>query len=258
MRSFFAVFFLACLPALGAPVRHGSIDRDAMVETNGVTAEAAAIIAGEVVEDVAAVASNANAHAASAHGVTSDGGFTGGVAAFAREGGSIGFGSSALWGGGALGKFAQTSEGGAVGLSAYAIGGGGSVGDHAYSIGGGAVGTSAKTSIGFAGGFCAFATDDGTAEGEGIDAIQLGFGGNSTPRTLQIYENTLLNADGTIPPERIPDAVLRTSGGTMGGLLTLAESGLKWQGSGINTNYTVKAEFDGTNISFNVYMEAKP
>jgi len=65
------------------------------------------------------------------------------------------------------------------------------------------VGDSARTSDGFAGGKYAFATSDGTFDGSGIDAIQLGSGGNSTPLTLQIYTNRLLNADGTIPVERM-------------------------------------------------------
>jgi len=65
------------------------------------------------------------------------------------------------------------------------------------------VGDSAKTSDGFAGGFNAFTTSDGTFYGDPIDAIQLGSGGNTEPFTLQIYGNRLLNADGTIPVERM-------------------------------------------------------
>jgi len=39
---------------------------------------------------------------------------------------------------------------------------------------------------------------------ENIDAIQLGEGHNVYDRTLQVYDYTLMNADGTIPIERIP------------------------------------------------------
>ena len=39
--------------------------------------------------------------------------------------------------------------------------------------------------------------------GSKIEAIQLGEGTNSTPRTVQAYDYRLLNADGTIPPERL-------------------------------------------------------
>jgi len=51
---------------------------------------------------------------------------------------------------------------------------------------------------------------------------------------------------------------LPLSGGTLTGPLTLApQSGITWQGVGLATNYTVRAEFDGTNINFNVYEVAR-
>jgi len=50
---------------------------------------------------------------------------------------------------------------------------------------------------------------------------------------------------------------IHTAGGVMTGPFKLAESGCTWQGVNIATNFTIRAEYDGTNISFNVYMEAK-
>lgn len=50
---------------------------------------------------------------------------------------------------------------------------------------------------------------------------------------------------------------IHTAGGTMTGPFKLAESGITWQGVNIATNFTIRAEYDGTNVNFNVYMEAK-
>ena len=58
----------------------------------------------------------------------------------------------------------------------------------------------AKTSTGFAGGYIAKTIDD---EDNGIDAIQLGTGTNSTAKTLQVYEYQLMDANGYIPKERL-------------------------------------------------------
>ena len=127
-----------------------------------------------------------------------------GFYASATYGGAVGYSASATEGGGAVGYYASAaSGGGAVGYYASAASGGGAVGFYASAADGGAVGYSARTSDGFAGGKYAFATSDGDFFGNPIDAIQLGSGGNSTPMTLQIYDNRLLNADGTIPIERM-------------------------------------------------------
>ena len=155
----------------------------------------------------------AAAHAETAHSVTAEGGFKAGSGAYASTGGAVGNNATAT-DGGAVGSSAYAASGGAVGAGAYATDGGavgnnayatdgGAVGFSAYAASGGAVGDSARTSDGFAGGKDAFATSDGTFFGDPIDAIQLGSGGNSTPLTLQIYANRLLNADGTIPVERM-------------------------------------------------------
>ena len=90
-------------------------------------------------------------------------------------------------GGFAGGIIASTTTGGAVGRSAG-------------SETGGAVGQGAKTSHGFAGGYNAKTQ---TPSSVAIDAIQLGTGTNPTPKTLQIYDYRLMDADGNIPLARI-------------------------------------------------------
>jgi len=124
------------------------------------------------------------AHAASAHSITANGGFQAGTGASAILGGAVGKAASARWGG-AVGSNASARDGGAVGYST-------SVNE------GGAVGRSAKTSDGFAGGKYAYATDDGTESGTGIDAIQLGTGGNTVPGTLQVYTHLIVDANGNV------------------------------------------------------------
>lgn len=130
-------------------------------------------------------------------------GFEGGNYSLAISGGAIGQGAGAE-SGGAVGSYAGTISGGAVGELAYTLSGG-SVGYKTYSADGGSVGYFAEAGNGFSGGFKAKTIGE---NGEYIDAIQLGTGTNSKPKTLQIYEHTLLNADGTIPEERLP--ILKT------------------------------------------------
>ena len=125
------------------------------------------------------VATQALAHAQSAHGIAGAGGFAGGTGA-----------TVTLGGGAALGNRATTSFGGAVGANSV-------------SVYGGAVGVGAMTSDGFAGGFQAVASSDGTTEGDPIDAIQLGQGGNAGTNTLQVYSYTMMEADGSIPMPRM-------------------------------------------------------
>lgn len=62
--------------------------------------------------------------------------------------------------------------------------------------------------------------------------------------------------EGLVVEEQDPKGLHKT-GGKMSGGLTLAESGITFQGVNIETNFTFRAEWDGTNLSFNVYMEAK-
>ena len=85
--------------------------------------------------------------------------------------------------------------GGAIGAVARSVNGG-AAGSGASSIDGGAVGADAITSDGFAGGRESKTIDeDGTA----IDAIQLGKGTNSVPKSLQVYDHTVMNPDGSLP-----------------------------------------------------------
>ena len=128
----------------------------------------------------------------------SNGGFAGGSLAQANSGGAIGRFANADYGG-AVGQSATASSGGAVGENATTSIGG-AIGWNAKSDHGGAIGASAKTSNGFAGGYIAQTID---ASGNGIDAIQLGTGTNQTEKSLQVYDYTLMNADGTIPAERL-------------------------------------------------------
>ncbi len=66
---------------------------------------------------------------------------------------------------------------------------------------GGSIGMETKTGDGFAGGYQAKTVD---ANNNAIDAIQLGTGMNSTEKTLQVYDKQLLDAEGHIPDERMP------------------------------------------------------
>ena len=105
--------------------------------------------------------------------------------------------------GAAVGRKAWTGDGGAVGYLAYAANGGGSVGKNANSDEGGAAGANAKAGAGFAGGKNAKAVN---SSNNGIDAIQLGTGTNSAPKTMQVYGYQLLDANGKIPDARLNDA----------------------------------------------------
>ena len=118
---------------------------------------------------------------------TTDGGFAGGSNPTATSGGAIG-------------KNAKATSGGAIGSNSYASYGG-AVGQGAWTTSGGAVGVNAKTLTGFAGGNNAKTI---ATTGTAIDAIQLGTGTNTNEKTLQVYDYPLMNADGTIPAERIP------------------------------------------------------
>lgn len=111
-------------------------------------------------------------------------GFAGGTSSEARNGGA------------ALGKKAFSSFGAAVGNNAKAANGAGAVGNNSVANGGGAIGNGAKAGKGFSGGENAVVISKNQAE---IDAIQLGTGTNENEKTLQVYDHTLMNADGTIP-----------------------------------------------------------
>ena len=148
---------------------------------------------------------------------TEYGGFEGGqYAAVGGEGGAIGQGSSAIQGGaagvstwteygGSVGSMARSKDGAAVGRDSQTSDGA-AVGSKTFSVSGGAVGCGARTSDGFAGGYNArTVSDESTIE---IDAIQLGTGTNSKPKTMQVYDYTMMDADGTVPEERLADLSL--------------------------------------------------
>ena len=147
---------------------------------------------------------------------TTNGGAVGNYASATEGGGAVGYNASTT-NGGAVGYSASATSGGAVGLNASTTNGG-AVGNYASATEGGAVGNYARTDTGFAGGYNAKTVDD---ENNGIDAIQLGTGTNSTAKTLQVYDYQLMTADGNIPSGR-----LKTSnGGFAGGSSASATSG---------------------------------
>ena len=133
--------------------------------------------------------------------INDNGGFAHGENASAKGGGAaIGKGATETNSGGAVGS-GTSSGGGFAGGSAATTTFGGAVGSIAEAYKGGAVGNAARTGDGFAGGYSAKTVTTGGAK---IDAIQLGTGTNSNPKTLQIYDYQLLDAVGKIPSDRMP------------------------------------------------------
>jgi hypothetical protein len=124
------------------------------------------------------------AHADTAHAVTGHGGFQGGANALAVQGGACGQNALAD-SGGAMGADSQAGSGASIGLQT-------------------------RTGAGVALGAFACATEDGTTNGAGINAIQIGTGGNSNALTFQVYGWVLLTTNGIIPLDRLP-AVWKTN-----------------------------------------------
>ena len=120
-------------------------------------------------------------------------------------GGAVGDGANSVSGGFAGGYRTSAQSGAAVGNGAFSQSGG-AVGDGASSTFGGAVGDNAKAGVGFAGGKAAKAVD---SNNNGIDAIQLGTGTNSAPKTLQVYSHQLMDENGKIPGERLDDTLAK-------------------------------------------------
>lgn len=50
---------------------------------------------------------------------------------------------------------------------------------------------------------------------------------------------------------------LPLSGGVMTGAITLAAEGVAFHGVNVSSNFVIKAEYDGTNVNFNVYVVAR-
>lgn len=172
--------------------------------------------------DTMALSKYALQSATNDHKVTGSGGFQGGTTASATSGGAIGTGAAESAGGGAVGEntiattggavgySAQSASGGAVGGSAFS-GSGGAVGwnstasDGGFAGGvnstagnGGAVGNNAVTDSGFAGGSNAWTTADGLSNGTPINAVQLGVGANTNPRSLKAYSHLLMDSNGIV------------------------------------------------------------
>ena len=149
-----------------------------------------------------------------------DGGFAAGAGASAQgsSGAAIGKGATSQAAGSAVGENAWADTGAAIGKNAFCAGNGGAVGVSASAVhgfagggnakvvwSGGAVGSGAYAGNGFSGGLNAKVED--TEDGP-VDAIQLGAGTNSTPKTLQVYDYQLMDAEGHIPKERLKDIPL--------------------------------------------------
>ena len=112
-------------------------------------------------------------------------------------GGFFGGSNSDTYMGGAIGNSASSTEGGAVGHNASSVDGG-AVGSGASTITGGAIGDGASSGEGFSGGRLATVATN-PEDGDLINAIQLGQGLNSNPFTLQVYNHTVMEADGSLP-----------------------------------------------------------
>lgn len=152
---------------------------------------------------------------------TANGGFAGGG------------GASVITSGAAVGATAMSNDGGAIGANAF-------------SYDGGAIGLNAKTLHGFAGGKDAKTTD---LNDNPIDAIQLGTGTNPNPKTIQIYDKQLLDADGHIPNDRMPTKVDKIEGkslstndyGNIDKQMSLRRNSMDWEKLHVlSRNFTIK------------------
>lgn len=149
---------------------------------------------------------------------TADGGFQAGAATTvgntgATEGGAIGKNAKETNGGFAGGAGANASYGGVIGKRAAEKNGGGAAGLDTYANAGGAVGNGAVAGNGFSGGKGAKAAPIDASKGTYIDAVQLGTGTNEVPGSLQVYEFQLMDGNGKIPEERLPEAATNSNWG---------------------------------------------
>ena len=144
---------------------------------------------------------------------TAGGGFVGGLDAVSEDSAvSIGKGAKSKNGGFAAGLNAEANAGAGVGMSAKA-----------YNYGG-AVGRNAVAGKGFSGGDGALAAQR-THGADRVNCIQLGEGVNDVEGSLQVYGFQLMDGNGKIPEERLPELekhfVLR---GTVSDLDSLPDS----------------------------------
>ena len=181
---------------------HRVLDEQMIVNTLTSTATGMALSAaqGKILKDLV--------DSKVAHSYGTGGGFIGGTLADLITGGSgAALGNGAKAGnGGAVGQNATTQYGGAIGYGA-ASAGGGAIGDSATSTSGAAIGEFSTANQGCAIGASA-STSDGVAcgmsascileDGTPIDAIQLGTGMNNTPKTMQVYDKRIVEADGSL------------------------------------------------------------
>lgn len=216
------------------------------------------------IENNTTLIKNSNGGFAAGTGAVTNHGGAIGENANSTNGGAIGYKAIALSDGGAVGRFAEVRYGGgAIGDCAKAGGGfaggsgseagtGGAVGGGAKTTYGGAIGDGAKTSWGFAGGYRAKAVD---SDYNGIDAIQLGTGTNSTAKTLQVYDYQLMDANGNIPAERlanVPQIIVEdnlTSTSSANALSAAQGKVLKAEIDELVTSIEEKANSDLSNLS---------
>lgn len=201
---FAAVDAAAARLAIGAAASAGAgtagelatIDASGNAVRSGITAGTVSGGGGAIGEGSSAELGGAVGGGATAH----NGGAVGFFARISADGsgGAVGRSTETL-DGGAVGSVATSYNGGAVGMNA-AAGEGGAVGRDSIANDGGAVGFGAWAGAGFSGGWNA---QTRTNTGQAIDAVQLGTGTNEEPRTLQVYDNRLLDADGNIPTARM-------------------------------------------------------
>ena len=144
---------------------------------------------------------------------TAGGGFVGGLDAVSEDSAvSVGKGAKSKNGGFAAGLNAEANAGAGVGMGAKA-----------YNYGG-AVGRNAVAGKGFSGGDGAIAGKKAN-EADRVNCIQLGAGVNNVEGSLQVYGFQLMDGNGKIPQERLPELekhfVLR---GTVSDLDSLPDS----------------------------------
>ena len=137
----------------------------------------------------------------SGSGASATTGFAGGQNAYTTDGAAIGYGARASGSGGSVGRYSSSSSGGgAIGSNAYAF------------TGGGAIGSGTISGMGFSGGSGAKAGSNGS--GGYIDTIQLGTGTNTNAKTLQVYNYTLMDANGFVPNDRLSISISGVYTGT--------------------------------------------
>ncbi|HBL81959.1 MAG TPA: hypothetical protein DD391_05070, partial [Clostridiales bacterium] len=124
---------------------------------------------------------------------TAGGGFVGGLDAVSEDSAvSVGKGAKSKNGGFAAGLNAEANAGAGVGMGAKA-----------YNYGG-AVGRNAVAGKGFSGGDGALAAQR-THGADRVNCIQLGEGVNDVEGSLQVYGFQLMDGNGKIPGERLPE-----------------------------------------------------